>query len=726
MPFAQLAAATRGNQRSEARGQRSEDKAAKNVATDNLFVNPPTAAPLPGPRPNRAPQRLAPPVGSVTAVMTSPATLTPTANNGDGKADPGDTINYTVTLGNTTGSDATGLSFNDLLDSHTAFVVGSIKSSPICFDQSTSTNEDVAKALTLTGEDPDGDSITFSIVAGPSHGSLNPGVSGAAQTYTPSADYNGADSFTFRVNDGTTSGAGANGNSNENCTVSITVNPVNDAPTFTLPGVGQPPAVNEDAGAQSVSSFITNVRPGNVGDTLENGQTVSFVITNNTNPGIFSSAPALNVVGASYPKTATLTYTSALNQNGTATITYHAHDDGGTSPGVDTSSPDQTFTITVNPVNDPPVVTAPAAYAAQANMKVTGLTGLLGVGGNNVTDVDTGTGSPACNPTPFTIKSGSISATTPAGGIVSNVNLSTGAFDFEPPPGVTGDVTFTYVVSDNGCPGVADSAPVTVHVTVSGPVIWFVNPGAGPDTTHTGTLNNPFQLLASANTAMGANANQRIFVYTGTTTSAVGVTLQSSQWLVGQGATDSGGTTNFDTLIGITPPANTILRPAVNGTKPTIQGRVHTNASNTRVQGVAIAPPAGTQGLTGTSGAAMTGMQVGISTTQSDVTVATTGQSGTNAMGVSLNNAGGVFTFISINVNQDASSNKPAEGILLTSTTGSFSVLGNGTTAGSGGTIQNCTAKGADFRTAQNITLKNMNFTNNATANLGAAGKCGD
>ena len=103
MPFAQLAAATRGNQRSEARGQRSEDKATKNVATDNLFVNPLTAVPapaLPGPQPEPAPQPLAPPVGSVTATMT--AALTATANNGDGKADPGDTINYTATLGNTT------------------------------------------------------------------------------------------------------------------------------------------------------------------------------------------------------------------------------------------------------------------------------------------------------------------------------------------------------------------------------------------------------------------------------------------------------------------------------------------------------------------------------------------------------------------------------------------------------------------------------------------------
>ena len=368
-----------------------------------------------------------------------------------------------------------------------------------------------------------------------------------------------------------------------------------------------------------------------------------------------------------------------------------------------TIQPDQTFTITVNAVNDPPVVVAPAAYSAFANMKVTGLTGLLG----NVND-NADNGVNGCSSTTFTVTSGSISATSPAGGVISNVNLSSGTFDFDPPPGVTGDVTFTYTVSDTGCPGVAISAPVTVHVTVSGTVIWFVNPGAGPDTTHTGTLNNPFQLLASANTAMGLNAGQRIFVYTGTTTSGVGVTLTTSQWLIGQGATDSGNTTNFDTLMGITPPANTIARPAVNGTKPTIQGRVQMNASNTRVQGVAIAPPAGTQGLTATSGSAMTGHAGGRVGHAERRYGHHHRQSGTNAMGVSLNNAGGVFSLISVNVNG------ATKGISLTTTTGSFTVLGTGTTAGTGGTIQNTTSNGVEFKTATNVTLKNMNITNDA------------
>ena len=198
-------------------------------------------------------------------------TATIANDDGDTKIDPtngvpGTTerIDYTAILTNT-GSDPTGLiSFNDFIDPHTTFVAGSIKSTPVCFDQPVSTNEDVAKAITLTGQDPDGDSITFSIVSGPSHGTLTPGVAGAAQSYTPTADYNGPDSFVFRVNDGTTSGAGSNGNSNQDCTVSITVVAVNDAPTFTQQGGSpptaspfNPPPVNEDAGAITVPSFIT-------------------------------------------------------------------------------------------------------------------------------------------------------------------------------------------------------------------------------------------------------------------------------------------------------------------------------------------------------------------------------------------------------------------------------------------------------------------------------------
>src|SRR5207244_8014420 len=76
------------------------------------------------------------------------------------------------------------------------------------------------------------------------------GVCSQQVTYTPAANYFGSDTFSFKANDSTA-------NSNENGIVTITVNPVNDAPTFTVPG--NPTAVNEDAGVQTVSNYITGV-----------------------------------------------------------------------------------------------------------------------------------------------------------------------------------------------------------------------------------------------------------------------------------------------------------------------------------------------------------------------------------------------------------------------------------------------------------------------------------
>ena len=77
--------------------------------------------------------------------------------------------------------------------------------------------------------------------------------------------------------------------------------------------------------------------------------------------------------------------------------------------------------------------------------------------------------------------------------------------------------------------------------------------------------------------------------------------------------------------------------------------------------------------------------------------------------------AGGV-TFQSI------SSGSTSKGITLNATgSGAFMVTGTGATDGSGGTIQNITTRGAEFISAQNITLKNMNFTNACTSDFPAA-----
>jgi hypothetical protein len=94
---------------------------------------------------------------------------------------------------------------------------------PTATPQSVSTAEEVPLAITLTGTDPESDPLTFAVVTGPSNGTL----SGTAPnlTYTPNANYNGADSFTFTASDATLTSAAA--------TISITVTAANDAPTAT-------------------------------------------------------------------------------------------------------------------------------------------------------------------------------------------------------------------------------------------------------------------------------------------------------------------------------------------------------------------------------------------------------------------------------------------------------------------------------------------------------------
>ncbi|MCK5418913.1 MAG: tandem-95 repeat protein, partial [Desulfobacterales bacterium] len=80
-----------------------------------------------------------------------------------------------------------------------AITVNPLNDAPVADAQTVDLNEDEPKAITLTGSDAEGDSLTFYIVEGPSHGEL----SGDAPnlTYTPQENYNGSDSFSFKVDD---------------------------------------------------------------------------------------------------------------------------------------------------------------------------------------------------------------------------------------------------------------------------------------------------------------------------------------------------------------------------------------------------------------------------------------------------------------------------------------------------------------------------------------------
>ena len=87
---------------------------------------------------------------------------------------------------------------------------------PEVSDISTSTDEDVAIDITLNGTDEDGDDLTYTIVSDVSNGATS--LSGSAVTYTPTANFNGTDTFTFKANDGIVD--------SKTSTVTITVNAI--------------------------------------------------------------------------------------------------------------------------------------------------------------------------------------------------------------------------------------------------------------------------------------------------------------------------------------------------------------------------------------------------------------------------------------------------------------------------------------------------------------------
>ncbi|NOK14577.1 Kelch repeat-containing protein, partial [Corallococcus exercitus] len=71
---------------------------------------------------------------------------------------------------------------------------------PVALNASLSMQKNTPIAVTLSGVDADSDSLTYSVVQAPQHGSLS--GAGAYRVYTPAAGYSGVDTFSFRVNDG--------------------------------------------------------------------------------------------------------------------------------------------------------------------------------------------------------------------------------------------------------------------------------------------------------------------------------------------------------------------------------------------------------------------------------------------------------------------------------------------------------------------------------------------
>ena len=191
--------------------------------------------------------------------------------------------------------------------------------------------------------------------------------------FVPDPDFNGSASFTFRAWDetsgthgqtaSTASTGGTTAFSSAWDTATITVNPVNDAPSFmNVPDV----VVIEDAGAQTFTGWVSAISPG---PSNESGQTVDFLVSND-NAALFDVAPAIDASG-------NLTFIPAANAFGMATVNVQLHDDGGTANGGQDTSAAQTFTITINSVDDAPVLyaietTALTYTESQSPLAITG------------------------------------------------------------------------------------------------------------------------------------------------------------------------------------------------------------------------------------------------------------------------------------------------------------------------------------------------------------------
>src|SRR4029077_1080043 len=101
-----------------------------------------------------------------------------------------------------------------------SLTVNAVNDAPVCSNVSLTTNEDTPGDVAPNCTDVDGDTLTYSIVSGASHGTATV-VSGQLH-YSPAANYNGSDSFTYKANDGVLD--------SNTATVNVTVTPVNDAP----------------------------------------------------------------------------------------------------------------------------------------------------------------------------------------------------------------------------------------------------------------------------------------------------------------------------------------------------------------------------------------------------------------------------------------------------------------------------------------------------------------
>ncbi len=306
--------------------------------------------------------------------------------------------------------------------------------------------------LRLNDSDLDGDDLVINTtpITDVSNGTLTINANGT-YTYVPNANFNGIDTFEYEVCDNATPAQCAQ------ATVTITVNPVNDAPV----AVADVAVVNEDETLNG-SNLLTNDSDVDGDDLLIN------------------TTPVKDVANGTLTIHADGTYTYVPNENfnGTDSFTYAVCDNGTPK-----KCAEAIVTISVNPVNDIPFAIEDSAEIEEEGT-LTGLNLL-----DNDVDVDGDD---------LTIN------TTPVVNVVNGTLTihADGTYTYTPEAGFNGTDSFVYEVCDNATPAQCAQATVTITVNpVNDAPIAVDNIGIVEED---GTLNGP-NLLANDSDVDGDN-----------------------------------------------------------------------------------------------------------------------------------------------------------------------------------------------------------------------------
>lgn len=334
-------------------------------------------------------------------------------------------IFFTVTDDATAG----GPALTSLLGTITINVL-SVNNLPVANPLNTGTAEGTPLAFTLTGDDGDPEivqTLTFAIVVPPAHGtitSFNPAT--GKGVYVPDLNYNGPDSFQFVVTDDATAGGPAL--TSDPATVGITITAVN-----------APPIAFSQAVTGNKNSVFSITLTGDDGDP-EVVQTLIFSI---------ASLPQHGQLINFNPLTGAVTYVPAANFTGSDQFTFTVTDDATAGGPPRTSNSVGIISLTVLPVNNPPVAFPQSLTTNEDSALTIVLTG---------NDGDPGAGQTLT----FAIASG------PSHGTITNFDSATGKLTYTPAANYNGPDSFAFTVTDDSTAGgpAKTSPPATISLTV--------------------------------------------------------------------------------------------------------------------------------------------------------------------------------------------------------------------------------------------------------------------